>query len=300
MMRPLKLAILLLLLFIFIPALALADSPTVGEIKVWPGTDAPPGWAICDGSSLSKTTYSELDTVLSCIYGCDATTFKVPNMMGRVVVGRDTSGGAGSSNFDGLAETGGEISHTLTITEIPSHNHSFPIGTNGTAGYGAIKMQNNIEGSASTNLTGGGQAHNNLQPYLTLYYIIYTGVGGPTPTPTATPLATYTPAPTYTPNPTYTPEPTYTPASPLPTYTPEPTYTPWPPAATYTPQPTYTPVSTNTIYLPELSYYTTTLQSGKTLSVPVAMSFGDIIIAGIVLAVCGVVMVQVISRLVYR
>lgn len=196
------LLILLLIVSMTISPLATADGPIIGEIRIWPSTTVPAGWQICDGTSLSKTTYSELDNVLSCAYGCDVETFNVPNLDGRVVVGRDVS----KTQFDGFAETGGEIAHTLTINEMPAHDHSSSnewlvdasalytgssnrplVATSGTR-HGYIAEQN----------TGGGQAHNNLQPYMVLYYIIYTGVGGPTPTPTATPTATITPTATST------------------------------------------------------------------------------------------------------
>lgn len=85
---------------------------------------------------------------------------------GRCLVGVDTS----QSEFNRVMKTGGEKTHTLTISEMPSHNHPGIIGYTNTTGYYARLY----EGSQGTNLdgegkTGGDQPHNNLQPYITVY-----------------------------------------------------------------------------------------------------------------------------------
>ena len=88
---------------------------------------------------------------------------------GRVMVGIDAS----QTEFDTLEETGGAKTHTLTIDEMPSHNHNNPKGckppTNSndvdiTGGNGTTITDNIV-----TDNTGGGQAHNNLQPYIVVY-----------------------------------------------------------------------------------------------------------------------------------
>lgn len=90
---------------------------------------------------------------------------------GRVPVGVDTS----QSEFDTVEETGGEKTHTLTVEEIPKHRHylgqmydgyrlALTVAANQPRGvYGDYAQ------SVPTTETGGGQAHNNLQPYITCY-----------------------------------------------------------------------------------------------------------------------------------
>lgn len=85
---------------------------------------------------------------------------------GRCLVGVDTS----QSEFNRVMKTGGEKTHTLTVNEMPSHNHPGIIGYTNTTGYYARLY----EGSQGTKLdgegkTGGDQPHNNLQPYITVY-----------------------------------------------------------------------------------------------------------------------------------
>lgn len=307
-MRRFVFATIAFLLILLLPTPAAADSPIVGEIRLWAGTPGSPapGWREANGVCLSRSDYADLFTLIGVQYGatCGSTMFPLPNLRGRIAVGQSFL----EDEFDTLGETGGEKTHTLTIAEMPSHNHRvnyldkrYSYNSNGYADGGT----GNTASPYYTQPTGGGAAHNNLQPYIVLSYIIYVGgASAPTATATATPLATYTPRPTYTPVNTYTPHPTYTtvpPAAtytPVNTYTPNPTYTTVPPAATYTPEPTYTPPAiaptytpmptytpgpsggiTNTLYLPYLSAYTYTLTSGEILTVPVSVSFGQIFIA---------------------
>jgi microcystin-dependent protein len=143
-----------------------------GTVNAYAGLSAPNGWLICDGSAVSRTTYATLFALISTTYGVGngSTTFNLPNLKGRVIVGFN----AAESEFDSLGETGGAKTHTLTTNEIPSHTHSYIFTNDGSDGYyntaGATHAIDNQ--AATTGATGGGQAHNNLQPYITLNYII--------------------------------------------------------------------------------------------------------------------------------
>lgn len=86
---------------------------------------------------------------------------------GRVPVGKASSG-----TFDTLNATGGAETHTLSIAEMPSHNHSLsPSLTrgSGTDGNPDVASGGGNQGSFSISNTGGGGAHNNLQPYIVVY-----------------------------------------------------------------------------------------------------------------------------------
>ena len=112
-----------LLLVLVLASPAAADAPVVGEIRVWAGTGSPPaGWVLISGSSMMGTTYYRYDypqlyAAIGCTYGCMGDYMFLPNLSGRVVVGKDS----GQSEFNTLGETGGEKSHTLTIDEMPEH-----------------------------------------------------------------------------------------------------------------------------------------------------------------------------------
>lgn len=93
---------------------------------------------------------------------------------GRCLVGVDTS----QSEFNSVMKTGGEKKHTLSISEMPSHTHTFNGFPNGNTiswedPYRKLVYQNNntnpYPNQAGLNFTGGSQAHNNLQPYITVY-----------------------------------------------------------------------------------------------------------------------------------
>lgn len=130
--------------------------------------DVPTGWLLCDGSTFSSTTYSTLATLLADKYGTHSgTNYYLPNLKGKIPVGLDSS----QSEFDTLGETGGAKTHTLTAGEMPVHNHTSL--QYGSVSGGAGLLQTGIVTTDSvTGNAGSGQAHNNLQPYIVVNYII--------------------------------------------------------------------------------------------------------------------------------
>ena len=93
-----------------------------GLIKVWSTSSAPEGWLIADGREVSRTTYAELFAAIGTTYGAGngSTTFNLPDMRGKVAVGRDSA----DTDFNALGKTGGAKTHTLTVAEMPSHTHT--------------------------------------------------------------------------------------------------------------------------------------------------------------------------------
>lgn len=86
---------------------------------------------------------------------------------GRTLVGVDT----GQTEFDTVEETGGAKTHTLTISEMPSHNHDIYVGNVGSGSPSLSGSGNNTTpDSTYVSNKGGGNAHNNLQPYITVYF----------------------------------------------------------------------------------------------------------------------------------
>lgn len=147
-----------------------------GSIKAWPAASAPLGYLLADGSAVSRSTYAALFALISTTYGTGdgATTFNVPNLKGKVIVGYNSA----ETEFDALGETGGAKTHTLTIPEMPAHTHGNKGNSAATGGGYMVPQQLNattdVAFSNSTASTGGGGAHNNLQPYIALNYIIKT------------------------------------------------------------------------------------------------------------------------------
>lgn len=113
--------------------------------------------------TIYETTSSNLDT-----------TTKMANHFGGTWeaygAGRVLVAKSADAEFDTIGETGGAKTHTLTIYEMPSHNHTQPVSSSGGGqvenqpGFGGLKTH---DGAVDNN--GGGQAHNNLQPYIVVY-----------------------------------------------------------------------------------------------------------------------------------
>ena len=156
--------------------------PIPGVISMYGGTGSPMGHLFCDGTEVSRTTYSRLFDVIGTIYGAGngTGTFNLPNLQGRVPVGLKAT----EPLFSALGNTGGTGAHTLSESEMPAHTHTGttdPTSTNSNLtnnGVGTLGTANVATGDVAhshtftTNSTGGGLAHNNLQPYIVLNYII--------------------------------------------------------------------------------------------------------------------------------
>ena len=154
------------------------DTLPIGAIMPFGSDTIPENWLLCNGQAVSRTDYQELFNTIGITYGSGNgfTTFNLPDLQGKIPVGKDEN----DEDFDTLGNTGGEKEHTLTIDEMPEHNHERK--QNGRALYwdadltnmGGLTDGNNVEISwerATTN-AGGGQAHNILQPYIVQNYII--------------------------------------------------------------------------------------------------------------------------------
>lgn len=158
------------------------DTLPIGSIVAFSGENIPNGWLLCDGSVVSRTTYSELFNAIGLNYvedgveWLDEERFPLPNAKGKTIVGKDST----DTDFSKLGKTVGEKTHTLTVSEMPKHNHTGGILTTNTiAGNARYYFQQlgatndeNFSNSLKIGEAGGGQAHNNLQPSLTLNFII--------------------------------------------------------------------------------------------------------------------------------
>ena len=173
---------------------AIRRAVPTGTISAFGGTSAPEGYLLCNGASHSTSEYADLYSVIGVRYGGSGGSFNVPDMRGRVGVGYDS----GQTEFNALGKTGGAATHTLTEAEMPSHDHGGGTGSSeisdagfaagagsGTASPARIYRGSDSSGRFSATIlysshqhtipsSGGGQAHNNLQPYNTVNYIIRT------------------------------------------------------------------------------------------------------------------------------
>lgn len=160
--------------------------PFIGEVKLFAGNFAPRGWAFCDGQLLPISQNTALFSILGTIYGGDGrTTFALPDLRGRVAIG--PRHGAGLSDYR-EGQKGGMEHVTLTVSQMPSHNHSLRADMNAgntnsptnhilanTAAfdneYSNASPNTDMNSNAIGN-NGGNQSHENRQPFLAINYII--------------------------------------------------------------------------------------------------------------------------------
>jgi microcystin-dependent protein len=154
------------------------SEPFLSEIKMMSFNFPPKGWAFCNGQLLPINQNQALFSLLGTTYGGDGrVNFGLPNLQGRTPMHM--------GNGHVLGENGGEQSHVLSISEIPTHTHNL-MGTTTAAdvpgpGTNLLAAAANLYAGAS-NLTsmnpasisaaGGNQAHLNMQPFLTISFCI--------------------------------------------------------------------------------------------------------------------------------
>lgn len=173
----------------------MAYEPFVAEISIVAFNFAPRGWAMCDGQLLPLSQNTALFSLLGTTYGGNgSSTFALPNMQGSAPM---MPGQGPGLYLHDLGEIGGQANTTLLVNQLPSHSHSVvpALKTGGaatsvnpdsampavalsneliystTVGTGTMKPMD-ITAQSTNPFNGGSQAHNNMQPYLTLNFII--------------------------------------------------------------------------------------------------------------------------------
>ena len=160
------------------------SNPFIGEIRMFGGSFAPVGWALCNGSPQAISQNDALFQLIGTTYGGDGeTTFNLPNLQSRVPMHAGT--GPSGTTYT-LGEMAGVESVTLTTQQIPAHTHALLASTDsatkiaGTNGVVAAAVAQSYLFAAppDTNLNanmvtpvGGSQPHDNLQPYLAVTFI---------------------------------------------------------------------------------------------------------------------------------
>jgi microcystin-dependent protein len=121
------------------------SDPYVGEIRVVGFNFAPVGWFLCDGQTLSISSYQALFALIGTTYGGNGTTtFQLPNLQGRVPLG--VGSGAGLPTY-AWGQSGGSAIVTLTQQQLPTHTHQATF--TGTAPSGSGNLTVNVQGSSA-------------------------------------------------------------------------------------------------------------------------------------------------------
>ena len=139
-------------------------SPT-GSITAYATSTAPTGWLLCNGSTISSTTYATLFAVIGWSYGgTPGGDFALPDLRGRNVLM--------ASSTPNIGQTGGESNHTQTWDELAAHSHQANGIVSGTNIQNTASYTQGNPGTVTTTTTGSSTPMNVLDPYLVLNYII--------------------------------------------------------------------------------------------------------------------------------
>jgi microcystin-dependent protein len=167
------------------------SQPFIGEIRLTGHNFAPSGWAFCNGQLISIAENETLFALIGTTYGGDGqTTFALPDLRGRVVLGAGQ--GPGLSNYS-FGQTGGTEQVTLSSNQMPAHRHNVLAASSGSGAVaspaGKVWSANSNSGSlqyaagsanppivsmapAQVGTAGSSQPHENMPPFLGLSYII--------------------------------------------------------------------------------------------------------------------------------
>ncbi|NND33139.1 MAG: phage tail protein [Saprospiraceae bacterium] len=161
------------------------SEPFLAEVRIFAGNFAPRGWAFCNGQLLPIAQNTALFSLIGTTYGGDGrTTTALPNIKGRAVMHPGRGPGLTARR---LGQKGGAEHITLTEAQMPSHKHtvmaasapaeqSEPMGNDLARSVGGTIYGNSttLVDMAPQSLTnsGGSLQHNNMQPYLTMNFII--------------------------------------------------------------------------------------------------------------------------------
>lgn len=157
------------------------SDPFMGELRMMSFVFPPKGWALANGATLAINQNQALFSLFGTTYGGNGqTTFQLPNLQGRVPVHM----GPGFT----LGQVGGEPAHTLTMSEMTQHDHVFNASSDAattntpTSSLGLATSAGSFLYGPPANLVamnaqaitfvGGGQPHNNMQPYLTISFCV--------------------------------------------------------------------------------------------------------------------------------
>ncbi|MFH0753239.1 MAG: tail fiber protein [Candidatus Omnitrophota bacterium] len=150
-----------------------------GVMVPWGAWDIPQGWLVCDGRAVLRLEQPELFAVIGTLYGSGDghTTFNLPDLRGRVVSGLDDMGQVAAHVItqeagNKLGGVFGEEKHRLTLTEMPEHSHTYGQAFSGGRYDGHSSALYNNTQWVQSGSAGGDQAHNNLQPSMSLFWII--------------------------------------------------------------------------------------------------------------------------------
>jgi len=160
------------------------SEPFLAEVRIVGFNFAPRGWAFCDGQILPINQNQSLYSLLGTTYGGDGrTTFALPDLRGRTPIHVGRSNGGGDHR---LGQKSGEETHTLSANEMPNHDHvaqassqdgTTPVPTGNVLAQTPSRIYSDpanlvdLRSGTVTNV-GGGQAHENMQPYLAVNYCI--------------------------------------------------------------------------------------------------------------------------------